>query len=136
MRDALRRRHHRRFPVRILRLYESSDEAPPGPLRRPHPDGRPLPSGTFGQRHGGRFHQEKTWRDPHRVPASISGSHPEGNLRRHPLSGTGHADRLCHGRLLPRPVRHAPPCHGTQGAGDPAEEPGYLCHRRREEWRR
>ena len=91
--------HHRHLPVRVQRHAEISARAAPHGLRRSHRHECPLPSGAHGLHPVVHCPQERQGGNQVRHP--VHGEIPEGHLRHHRLSGTGHAAVPTVGRLHP-----------------------------------
>ena len=126
-------RYGRRVPAGRCRRARQPEAAETRPLRGHHGHDRALPAGPDGQHPD--LHQQEARRGARRLPASHAGADPEGDLRRHHLSGAGSADRPGHGRLLAGPGRHPAQGHGQEGQGHHAPAAGRVRGRRGEEGR-
>ena len=113
--------HHRGVPAGIPR-HEGPDPPPEaGPLRRHRGAGGAVPSRSARVRHGRRLHRpqaqpQRSARAAHRLPASLAAAGARAHLRRHPVPGTGDADRAGAGRLLAGRRRPAAPRDGQEEA--------------------
>ena len=104
------RRHGRHIPVRVSRHAALPARAQAERLRGPHSHERPLPPGPYGE--NPRIHRPKARTGTYRVRHSRDGGLPEGHLRHHRLSGTGHAPVAPARQLHPRRERHPAQGHG------------------------
>ena len=112
---------HRGVPAGIPR-HEGPDPAPEaGPVRRHRGAGGAVPSGSARVRHGRRLHRpqaqsQRPARAAHRLSASLAAAGARADLRRHPVPGTGDADRAGARRLHARRRRPAAPRDGQEKA--------------------
>jgi len=104
------------------RVLRDTGHAPPdeaGLFRGPDRGAGALPSGAPGQRNGGTVHRAQARPGPRGIPPPLAGGGPEGDLRGHPLPGTGHAVRRRAGGLFPGRGGSASSGHGEEkGGGD------------------
>ena len=91
------------------------------PVRGHRRAGGAVPSGPARIRHGRRLHRpqaqpQRPARAAHRLSASVAAAGARADLRRHPVPGTGDADRAGARRLLARRRRPAAPRDGQEEA--------------------
>ena len=132
LRDAGARRRGRRVPGGKSGHAARAGRHAPRPLRGHHRAGGAVSPGPDGE------HSDLLRPQARRRRAGISASDaradPEGDLRRHHLSGTGDADRAGHGRLFARRSRSVAPRDGQedpQGNGAAARAFCVRCDRAR-----
>ncbi len=112
-----------------LRHARCSQEDRPDDVRGRDRHQRALSPRSPRQRHGERFHRMQARPQKDRVRGSAARADSRGDVRRHPVSGAGHADRLRSRRLHPRGGRHSAPRDGEEEEGGDGEEAPRL-HRR------
>ena len=112
---------HRGVPAGIAR-HEGPDPPPEaGPLRGHRRAGGAVPSGPARVRHGRRLHRPQAQPQrpacaADRLSTSLAAAGARADLRRHPVPGTGDADRAGAGRLHARRRRPAAPRDGQEEA--------------------
>ena len=85
--------------------------------RRPYRPERAVPPRPDSGRHDRRFHQSQARQNQSQLRTSAAAGNSRRNLRRHPVSGTGDADRQPTGQLLSRRSRPPAPRHGQKEKG-------------------
>ena len=133
LRDAGARRRGRRVPGGKPGHAAGAGRHAARPLRGHHRAGGAVSPGPDGEHPDLLRPQARRRRAG--ISASDAGADPEGNLRRHHLSGTGDADRPGDGRLFARRRRPVAPRHGQEDPLGDGKAARHLRRRRHEEQR-
>ena len=111
----LRRPDLRCVPVRELGHARAPAQGQARAPRRPDRPQRALPARPAQERDGRRLHRAQAGQDRGEVRAPAARADPVEHLRRHRLSGAGHAHRADARRLHARTDRRAAQGHGEEG---------------------